>query len=68
MECKVSLTLMAIIPMQVSSQIAIAVIMVEVVVLITTMGAAGARITKTSNLRRNSSNLKRESGRLLHHK
>jgi hypothetical protein len=56
---------MAIIITQVSSKIAMAVIMlmeVEVVVVII------ARITKTSNLRRNSSNLKRESGRLLHHK
>jgi hypothetical protein len=67
MVCKASITLMAIITIQVAKQIATAVIMVEVVVIITTMEVE-ARITKTSNLRRNNSNLKRESGRLLHHK
>jgi len=59
---------MEITPMYFSSQIAMEVTMVEVVVTITTMGVGETRITKTSNLRRNSSNHKRESGHLLHHK
>jgi len=67
MESRASLTLMAITPMYLSSQIAMEVTMVEVVVT-TTMGGGEVRITKTSNLRRNSSNHKRESGHLLHHK